>query len=46
MIEIEQNHYGQHIHKSDEHHLQESEEGLYGLAIVSRWRLPLVNYRC
>lgn len=34
MIEIEHNHYGQHIHTSDEHHLQEFEKGLYALAIV------------
>lgn len=34
MVEIKQNYYGQHIHKSDEHHLIEYEKGLYGLAIV------------
>lgn len=34
MVEIQRNHYGQHIHKSDEGHLKEFDKGLYGLAIV------------
>lgn len=34
MIEVEQNYYGQHIHRSDKHHLQEFNKGLFGLAIL------------
>lgn len=34
IVEVEQNYYGQHIHKSDVHHLEEFDKGLYGLAIV------------
>ncbi|KAF6233946.1 hypothetical protein HO173_007776 [Letharia columbiana] len=34
IFEVEHNYYGQHIGKSDTHHLEEFNKGLYGLAIV------------
>lgn len=34
MVEADQNFYGQHIGKSDAHHLEEYLKGLYLLAIV------------
>ena len=34
MVEVQYNFYGQHIGKSDAHHLEEFNKGLYGLAIV------------
>ena len=34
IVEVEHHFYGQHIHKSNDHHLEEYHKGLYGLAIV------------
>jgi len=34
IAEVERNYYGQHVGKSDAHHLEEFSKGLYGLAIV------------
>ncbi|KAL9639793.1 MAG: hypothetical protein Q9164_000692, partial [Protoblastenia rupestris] len=34
IVEVEHHFYGQHIHKSNDYHLEEYHKGLYGLAIV------------
>ena len=41
IVEVEHNHYGQHIGKTDAYHLEEFNKGLYGLAIVYPLALTL-----